>query len=74
MSYPVAVWCLSGLRADDMTGPNNYTHTPEGDACLKLRRQLANEKKLRLEAERNAMRFHALLLKARVELIRAGKT
>ncbi len=56
-----------------MTGPNNYTRTPAADVCLKLRTQLAAERKLRLEAERNAMRFHALLLKARVDLIRAQK-
>ncbi len=56
-----------------MTGPNNYTYTDQGEKCVKLRRQLANERKLRLEAERNAMRWHAKWLRAQVELIRAGK-
>ncbi len=56
-----------------MTGPNNYTFTEQGDKCVKLRRQLANEKKLRLEAERNAKQWHAKWLRAQVELIRAGK-
>lgn len=33
--------------------------------------RLAEEKRLRVAAERNARRFHALMLKARVELIGA---
>jgi hypothetical protein len=57
-----------------MTGPNNYTRSAAADVCAGLRRQLAQERKLRLEAEKNAMRFHALLLRARVELIRERKT
>ncbi len=57
-----------------MTGPNNYTRSAAADVCAGLRRQLAQERKLRLEAERNAMQMHALLIRARVELIRARKT
>jgi hypothetical protein len=56
-----------------VTGPNNYTRTAAADVCAGLRRQLAAERKLRVAAERNAMRFHALLIRARVDLIKASR-
>lgn len=35
-----------------------------------LKEQLAEERRLRVEAEANAKRFHALMLQARIALIR----
>ena len=37
----------------------------------RLRAELEKERQLRKEAEANVMRFHALLIKARVDLINA---
>jgi hypothetical protein len=53
-----------------MTGPNNYRMT---DGTFDCRTALQRERELRVAAERNAMRFHALLIRARVDLIRAQK-
>jgi hypothetical protein len=38
----------------------------------RLEGMLAKEKQARLNAEGNARRFHAMMLKARIELIQAG--
>jgi hypothetical protein len=56
-----------------MTGPNNYTRSAHADVCAGLRKQLAQERKLRLAAERNATQMHALLIQARVRLIACEK-
>lgn len=39
-----------------------------------LKSELAAERRLRLEAEKNARRFHALLLQARVAALPARRT
>jgi len=42
------------------------------ERIARLERALDTERQLRKQAELNASRFHALMLKARVDLIRAG--
>ncbi len=96
MSYPVAFWCVPGLRADGLM-PRYTTavieqmsrHDIEVELVTlrarvkdltKRSRQYANiasslkdERHARVAAENNAKQFHALLLRARVDLIRARK-
>ncbi len=45
----------------------------DAERIASLERRLANERDLRKAAEANARRFHALMLQARIELIRQEK-
>ncbi len=49
------------------------TEARRRERIVRLERMLEDERRLRRDAERNAKRFHALMLAARVALIRQEK-
>ena len=56
----------------DLMGEARPLYKVDADTRVaRLHAALKKERQLRKEAEANAMRFHALLIKARVDLIQA---
>ncbi len=72
----MAFWCVPGLRADAVSARPLYKTDDEArlkERIVRLERCLADQKAKAQQWERAATKYHAQLLQARVDLIRAGK-